>query len=134
MHRIITGPVVLWLLIAQWAGAVNGAESEPAFGQVDSTSTNSFPNVSDIFQGRVFANRFDRDVFFLKTIRERYPAQWAPLLGANIQESDYVLAPDKMQKFVEALGTAVADTDDYVAVTNLVIITSEPSYYAKTSG
>jgi hypothetical protein len=112
---------------------VAGAGSKPDAGPEESVPTNSFPNINEIFQGRMFASKFDRDVFFLKTIRESYPAQWAPLLGANILESDYVLAPDKLQKFVEELGAAVEGTGDLVAVTNLAVITSEPSFYANTN-
>src|SRR5215831_15971169 len=95
--------------------------------------TNSFPSPNEIFQGRAFTNKFERDVFFLRKIRESYPMHWAPLLEANVTIADYVVAPDKLLRFVEELGAATANTDDATAVTNLAAINADPEFYANTN-
>ena len=97
------------------------------------TGTNSFPDPNEVLQGRTFENKFDREVFFLQRIRERYPEYWASLLGANIIVTDYELAPDKLLHFVQELGVAVESTDDLCAITNLAPITSDPAIYANTN-
>lgn len=93
-------------------------------------STNSFPELNDVFQGRVFETTFDREVFFLRRIRQDYPQHWPELLDANIVVQDYVAAPDKLRRFIDELGVVTAGTDDPAACTNLARITSEPRFYA----
>ena len=55
------------------------------------------------------------------------------MLGANITVNDYVQAPAKLLRFVQALGAATAGTDDRAASTNLAVITSDPGFYANTN-
>jgi hypothetical protein len=112
------------------AGAAQAEEttSAPAAG-----GNGSFPEVIEVLQGRQFATRFERDVFFLRRMRVDYPAHWSPLLGANITVSDYIQAPAKLLRFVQALETATAGTDDRAASTNLAAITSDPVFYANTN-
>jgi len=45
---------------------------------LDAGTTNSFPALAEIFQGRTFENEFERDVFFLRSVRDRYPQYWNP--------------------------------------------------------
>jgi hypothetical protein len=97
------------------------------------TSTNSFPDLNEVFQGRTFANKSEREVFFLRRIREQYPVYWPSLLGANIIVIDYELAPDKLLHFVQELGVAVESTDDLCAITNLATIMSDTAFYANTN-
>ncbi|MDE3148742.1 MAG: hypothetical protein KGL37_04665 [Acidobacteriota bacterium] len=75
----------------------------------------------------------ERDVFFLRSIRRRYPAHWEPLLAANIIVVGYVLAPDKWRRFVEELGAATGGTDGLPAVTNLAAIISDAAFCANTN-
>jgi hypothetical protein len=112
---------------AQTPGAERAGIPEPT------NSTNSFPDLNEVFEGRTFENKFAREVFFLRRIREHYPAYWPSLLGANIIVTDYELAPDKLLHFVQELGVAVEGTDDLCAITNLATITSDPAFYANTN-
>jgi hypothetical protein len=89
--------------------------------------------LNEVFQGRAFNSKFERDVFFLRQIRDRYPSQWSPLLAANIVVTDYELEPDKLLRFVEALGTVAANTDDLAACTHLAALVSDPAFYANTN-
>jgi len=100
---------------------------------LDATDTNSFPDPIEVLGGRAFATPFDREVYYLKRVREAYPSYWASLLGANILVSDYVVAPDKLQKFIDELGEAAAGTDDPVAATSLAVVTSDATFYANTN-
>jgi hypothetical protein len=111
---------------------VIGAEIEPGLAPQSSNTANPFPEVNEVFEGRVFTNAFEREVFFLKRIREDYATHWPALLSANITINDYVVAPGKLLRFIEALGTAIAGTDDLVAATNLAVITADPSFYANS--
>ena len=120
------------LLLAQ-VGRVGAAEAGGATSSPKTLDQSSFPEVSEVLQGRQFATRFEREVFFLRRVRESYPAHWSPLLGANITVNDYVQAPAKLLRFVQALGAAAAGTDDRAASTNLAAITSDPVYYANTN-
>jgi hypothetical protein len=119
--------VFLWVL----ATGTRGAEQQSAV--TGSDRTNSFPDLNEVFQGRAFNSKFERDVFFLRQIRDRYPSQWSPLLAANIVVSDYELEPDKLLHFVEALGTVAAGTDDLAASTHLAAVASDPAFYANTN-
>jgi hypothetical protein len=124
--------VLATLLLAQHPGA-RAAEAAKTISAPAATGKSPFPQVSEVLQGRQFATRFDREVFFLRRVRESYPAHWSPLLGANIIVNDYVQAPDKLLRFVQALGAAAAATDDRAASTNLAAITSDPVFYANTN-
>ena len=114
---------------SQTPGADRAGIPEPT----NSKGTNSFPDLNEVFQGRTFENKFDREVFFLRRIREHYPAYWPSLLAANIIVTEYEQAPEKLLHFVLELGVAVANTDDLCAVTNLATITSDPAFYANTN-
>jgi hypothetical protein len=96
--------------------------------------TNSFPDLKEIFQGRSFRTAFDKNVFFLRTIHDSYPSFWPSLVTANIVLKDYLQSPDKLQRFIEELGTAMEGADDHVAITNLAAITSSVVFYANTNG
>jgi hypothetical protein len=113
--------------------SASGAGPTQGLAPPETGGANAFPDLNEVFQGRTFANKFERDVFFLKRIRESYPAHWSALLGANIILGDYVQAPDKLQRFVEELGAATAGTDDPSASTMLATLASDPVFYANTN-
>jgi hypothetical protein len=117
--------------LGRCAARATQADQPPFLSAAD---TNSFPDVNQVLGGRGFANKFDRDVFFLQRIRTNYPAYWPALLSANIVVKDYVEAPDKLLRFIEELGAAVSGTDDLAASTNLAAIASDPGFYANTNG
>jgi hypothetical protein len=106
-----------------------GISTPPA----DAEGTNSFPPLTEIFQGRSFEITFERDVFFLRAVQGRYPAYWSGLLEANITLNDYLSAPSKILRFVEELGAAMRGKDDATAITNLALLTSNEDYYANTN-
>ena len=95
--------------------------------------TNSFPDINEVLQARVFTNEFARDVFFLRQIRERYPTYWPSLLAVNITGGDYVVTPEKLRRFVEEAGVAGEGSDDPVAVASLASIVSAPAFYTNAS-
>jgi hypothetical protein len=101
---------------------------------VPGAATNSFPAPADVFQGRSFANKFDRAVFFLQAIRDRYPSQWPALLEANINVTEYEQSPAKLLQFIDELGTAMAGRNDPMASARLALITSDKSFFANTNG
>jgi hypothetical protein len=129
-HAAVLLAYVLLLAIVckPLSGQAQPATKSPSLG-----TNGPFPEVSEVLQGRQFATRFEREVFFLRRVREGYPAHWSPLLGANITVADYVQAPAKLLRFVQALGAATAGTDDRAASTNLAAITSDPVFYANTN-
>jgi hypothetical protein len=120
--------LLLAIVCKPFSGQAQPATKSPSLG-----TNGQFPEVSEVLQGRQFASRFEREVFFLRRVRENYPAHWSPLLGANITVNDYVQAPAKLLRFVQALGAATAGTDDQAASTNLAAITSDPVFYANTN-
>jgi hypothetical protein len=95
--------------------------------------TNSFPSLAEIFQGRAFETTFEREVYFLKAIRDHYPQHWLTLLAANINLEGYLKAPSKFLRFVEELGAAMANRNDLAATTNLTLIISDEAFYANTN-
>ena len=97
-------------------------------------ATNSFPSLYDVLQGRIFPSDFERDVFFLRGIHDRYSSQWPGLLQANITVDEYLHSSGKLLRFINVLGNAMAGSDDPVAITNLVAITGDPVFYANTNG
>ena len=111
--------------------ALASEQSVPAASA--NTTNNSFPTPTEILQGRTFESTFQRDVFFLQAVHDRYPAHWSALVEANITVQDYVSAPAKLLRFVEELGMALRGRDDITAVTNLALITSNPDFYANTN-
>ncbi len=118
------------LFAAVTALGASQSNSTPASG---TDPGKPFPNVSEVLQGRVFESKFERDVFFLRRIHDSYPAHWPGLLSANIIVEDHVHAPDKLLRFVDEVGAAMAETDNPVAVTNLSPIVSNPVFYANTN-
>jgi hypothetical protein len=91
--------------------------------------TNSFPTVAEVFQGRIFTNKFERAVFFLRAIHDRYPSHWGDLLEVNITLADYAEAPAKFLEFVDELGAAMKDRNDAAASARLGLILSEPGFF-----
>jgi hypothetical protein len=92
-------------------------------------TTNSFPTPAEVFQGHTFPDKFERDVFFLRTIHGRYPSHWAELLEANISLEEYVRSPTKLLQFVNELGVAMTGRDDPATVTNLALIISDERFF-----
>jgi hypothetical protein len=92
-------------------------------------ATNSFPTLPEVFQGRTFSNKFDRDVFFLRAIHDRYPGHWPELLGANISPEEYIGSPVKLLQFVNELGVAMAGRDDSAAAVKLALIVSDGRFF-----
>ena len=124
----------LVLVVGTFAPSREASCAEQERGSSSSlTESSSFPDPNEVFDGKVFQNKLDRDVFFIRRIRENYPAHWPSLLEANIDVKSYVVTPDKLLRFIEELGTAIAGTDDVTAITNVAAITSDPSFYANTN-
>lgn len=97
--------------------------------QSSQSATNSFPTPAEVFQGRQFANKLERDVFFLRAIQEKYPTQWPALLEANILGDDYARAPEKLLRFVNELAIAERNRNDAAACAYLVFITDAPQFF-----
>ncbi len=113
--------------------ATIGAAEPVSVSPSGADQANPFPGVSEVLQGRAFESKFDRDVFFLRRIRESYSRHWPALLSTNIIVADYLHAPDKLVRFVDEVGAATAGTDDFAAITNLAVIISDPVFYANTN-
>lgn len=103
-------------------------------GEPDQSATNSFPSPADVFQGRQFANKLERDVFFLRSIHDHYSDQWPALLEANITVDDYIRSPDKLLRFIDELALAMRDRDDPSACANLARVISDKDFFANTNG
>jgi hypothetical protein len=116
--------LILWPVVFSQNSVAN--DPEPAAG------TNGFPSVPEVLGGKTFENQTGQDIYFLRAIHDRYASYWPDLLGANVTLTDYVLAPEKLLRFVNELGEAMRDRNDAVACTNLALITSDPSFYANT--
>ncbi len=127
MTKFILASVVLA------AAATIGAAEPVSVSPPGADRADPFPSVNEVLQGRVFESKFDRDVFFLRRIRESYSTHWPALLSANVIVADYVHTPDKLLRFVDELGAATAETDDFAAITNLALIISDPVFYANTN-
>lgn len=106
----------------------------PADPPDQNTGTNSFPAPADVFHGRTFPNKSERDVFFLQAIHDRYSSQWPALLEANINVTEYVQSPAKLLQFINELGTAMAGRNDPEASARLALITSDKNFFANTNG
>jgi hypothetical protein len=110
------------------------ALSAPCFaGEQDQQGTNSFPTPVDVFQGRQFANKLERDVFFLRAIHDHYPDKWPALLEANITVDDYIRSPDKLLRFINELAIAMRDRDDPTTCANLARVISDKDFFANTN-
>ena len=92
-------------------------------------ATNSFPTLPEVLQGHTFADPFERDVFFLRTIHSRYASHWPELLAANINVEEYVRSPDKMLRFTTELDTAMHERNDPAASASLAVVTSDSRFY-----
>jgi len=130
--RCILALLALATLTLSRVGNAVGPEESPA-GPSSDQESNSFPDANKILEGRMFRSTFERDVYFLRTIHQQYVQHWASLLDANFVVKDYVQSPDKLQRFIEELGTAMEGVDDLAAITNLALITSDPEFYANTN-
>ncbi len=106
------------------------------FGSAQSVradDTNGFPDPAEVLQGRVFTNGFERDVFFLSQIRQKYSAYWPSLLTANITPGGYVVAPEKLQRFITEVGASSANTDDAFARASIASVITNADFYTNTS-
>lgn len=121
---IVKHPCRLWIhaliLLVAMSSLICSA-AEPA--------QNSFPSLSEVFQGKTFADQSERDVFFLRAIHDRYASHWPALLAANITAEEYIQSPAKLLRFINELGTAMRDQDDPAAITNLAFVTSNPKFF-----
>lgn len=100
-------------------------------GEADGvTSTNAFPSVAEVIGSQTFENHTEEDIYFLRAIHDRYSSRWPDLLNANITLADYVVSPEKLERFVNELGDAMRDRNDPVACTNLAMVTGDPAFYA----
>jgi hypothetical protein len=118
------------LLLALLFGGVCCCRADAA---TEAADTNAFPSPVEVFQGRAFENETARDVFFLRAIHDRYAAHWPELLAANISVNEYVFSPEKLLRFINELGAAMAGRDDPGAITNLAAIPGSVAYYANTN-
>jgi hypothetical protein len=100
---------------------------------VRADETNGFPNPAEVFQERVFTNGFERDVFFLSQIRQKYSAYWPSLLAANITPGGYVVAPEKLQRFITEVGASTENSDDAFARANIASVITNADFYTNAS-
>jgi len=111
-----------------------GLPSACPAGEAGMVATNdTFPTVPEVLGGRTFKNYTEQDIYFLRAIHDRYPSHWTDLLEANLTLNDFVLAPEKLLRFVNELGEAMRGQDDLVACTKLAMITGDPAFYANAS-
>jgi len=61
--------VLATLLLAQHPGA-RAAEAAETTSAPAAAGKSPFPEVSEVLQGRQFATKFEREVFFLRKVRE----------------------------------------------------------------
>jgi hypothetical protein len=101
-----------------------------AEGTNEVDATNTFPTVAEVIGARTFDTLRDENIFFLRAIHDRYSEYWPELLAANITLNDYVVAPEKLLRFVDELGEAMSDRNDVAACTNLAAIVGDPAFYA----
>jgi hypothetical protein len=124
--------LVLWL--ALFSANCPAGETEAAAGaSIPGAETNRFPSAAEVLGGRTFETFTEQDVYFLRAIHDRYPAQWPDLLTANITLKDYLLSPEKLQRFVNELGEAMAGRNDLAACTNLAMLTGDATFYANAN-
>lgn len=124
--------LVLWLVLFCANGRAGGPDAAAGVS-APVAETNRFPSVGEVLGGRTFETFTEQDVYFLRAIHDRYPAQWPNLLAANITINDYLLSPEKLQRFVDELGEAMAGRNDSAACTNLAIITGDATFYANAN-
>jgi hypothetical protein len=125
INKRLTAWAALRIALAALVWPASFSAAARAFGD----DTNSFPDLSDVFQGRIFTNSVARDVFFLQQIRQRYPAHWPSLLAMNLTVGDYVVSPEKMLQFVEEVAAAGENTDDPIACACLAAVITNAEFY-----
>jgi hypothetical protein len=124
--------LVLGLVLFSAHGRAGGPDAAAGAG-TPVAGTNSFPSVAEVLGGRTFETYTEQDVYFLRAIHDRYPAQWPDLLAANITVKDYLLSPEKLERFVNELGEAMEGRNDPAACTNLAMLTGDPTFYANAN-
>ena len=120
----VTG-LILWTASFPW----NCAADEPN----QDAGTNRFPSAAEVLGSQTFDNSTEQNIYFLRAIRDRYNSRWSDLLDANISLQEYILSPEKLERFVDELGDAMRDRNDSVACSNLVLIAGDPAFYADTN-
>ena len=124
-------------LVKRWVGGLFLAMvvvwNCPAAESEITATTNSFPTVPEVLGGHTFENYTEQDIFFLRSIHDRYHDHWIDLLEANLTLSDFVLAPAKQLRFVNELGEAMRGRNDPEACLRLALITGDPAFYANTN-
>jgi hypothetical protein len=100
---------------------------------VRADDTNGFPDPAEVLQGRVFTNGFERDVFFLSQIRQKYSAYWPSLLTANITPGGYVVAPEKLRRFITEVGASAENSDDAFALAYIASVITNADFYTNAS-
>lgn len=130
LFRRRISPVCSGLLLALLFGGVSVCRADAVAEMAD---TNAFPSPVEVFQGRAFESETARDIFFLRSIHDRYPTHWPELLAANISVNEYIFSPEKLLRFINELGAAMAGRDDPGAITNLAAIPGSAAYYANTN-
>jgi hypothetical protein len=121
---VLTG--IIWALASLPAVCV-AVETEATPG------TNTFPTVPEVLGGQTFKSYAEQDIYFLRSIHDRYHDHWSDLLEANLTLNDFVVSPEKQLRFVNELGEAMRGRNDLPACTNLALITSDPTFYANTN-
>lgn len=92
--------------------------------------TNTFPTVPEVLDGRTFENYTEQDIYFMRSIHDRYHEHWSDLLAANLTLNDFTVAPEKLLRFVTELGEAMRGKDDPDACAQLSEITGDATFYA----
>lgn len=121
-HGTLLFPAVVFLTVLFGVAKRVGAED-----------TNSFPAPAEVLQSRVFSNGFERDVFFLRQIRQNYSAYWPALLAANITPGSYVVEPDKLRQFIAEVGAASENSDDAFARACIASVITNADFYTNAS-
>jgi hypothetical protein len=121
LARLVAGVMILAIFnTGNWAKA--GSES--------AATTNTFPSVPEVLGGRTFENFTEQDIYFMRSIHDRYHDHWSDLLAANLTLNDFTVAPEKLLRFVTELGEAMRGKDDPDAWAQLSEITGDPTFYA----
>jgi hypothetical protein len=105
LARLATAALVLVIWAFAPGREASCAEQERGSASLQ-TESSSFPDPNEVFDGKVFQNKLDRDVFFIRRIHENYPIHWPSLLEANIDVRSYVVIPDKLLRFIDHRGVA----------------------------
>jgi len=126
--------MILWIGHLVWRGVAWGLLLFPvvagAGGLGAPVLTNTFPTVPEVLGGRTFENYREQDIYFMRSIHDRYHDHWGDLLAANLTLNDFTVAPEKLLRFVTELGEAMGGKDDAEACAQLAEITGDPTFYA----